>query len=313
MKQTMHKGTYVPFEAALDKALITHGSSMEQFTTEASKLLIRRRMYRADGGAVRDAGSGDAASEQFLALMRKVAQHMIDFSQLDLQDVANFEGYLFFTSCLLGTATLRDQTYRLNLIDDVYIDEAGFICESIFAPLQLKVKASTSESGHLLTADVKSKEATLPWLIMVCAVRPMRALLHESTPSKLIWGMSGIDNSLVSRSAWANRIQSISKAYLGSPRTGHGVYRLMGITCKIYDVRHQFGGITEPGARSALLSHAHRCNTSLETMLVRTVRFTPMYWYCCASSLPLNIVANMCMCVLHCYCLRRLRTTTAVK
>jgi hypothetical protein len=25
--------------------------------------------------------------------------------------------------------------------------------------------------------------------------------------------------------------------------------------------------ITEPGARSALLSHAHRCNTSLETML----------------------------------------------
>jgi hypothetical protein len=42
----------------------------------------------------------------------------------------------------------------------------------------------------------------------------------------------------------------------------------MGITVKIYDIRRQFGGITEPRARSALLSHAHRCNTSLDTMLV---------------------------------------------
>ena len=220
MKETMHRGTFKPFETALDKGLITQGSTMDQFTAEASKLLTRRRQYRADGGAVRDAASGDAASAPFLALMEKVAQHMIDFSQLDLQDVANFEGYLFFTSCLLGTATLRDQTYRLNVIDDVYMDEAGFICESIFAPLQLKVKASTSESGHLLTADVKAKEATIPWLIMICAVRPMRVLLHDSTPSKLIWGMSGTDNNLVSKSAWAFRIRSISKAYLGSPRTG---------------------------------------------------------------------------------------------
>ena len=152
--------------------------------------------------------------------MQKVAKHMIDFSELDLQDVANYEMYLFFTSCLLGTATLRDQTYRLNVIDDVYMDEAGHVCESIFAPLQLKVKASTSESGHLLTADVKAKDATLPWLMMICAVRPMRALLHTTEPSKLIWGMSGVDNTLVSESAWANRIQSISKAHLGSPRTG---------------------------------------------------------------------------------------------
>ena len=220
MKETMHRGTFKPFETALDKALITHGSSMEQFTTEASKLLSRRRLYRADGGAVRDESAGDAASSPFLALMQKVVQHMIDFSQSTLQDVPNFEGYLFFTSCLLGTATLRDQTYRLNVIDDVYMDEAGHICESIFAPLQLKVKASSSESGHLLTADVKSKDATLAWLIMVCAVRRMRALLHESVPSKLIWGMAGVDNNLVSRSAWASRIQTISKAYLGSPRTG---------------------------------------------------------------------------------------------
>jgi hypothetical protein len=46
------------------------------------------------------------------------------------------------------------------------------------------------------------------------------------------------------------------------------VYRLMNITVKIYDVRRQFGGITEPGAKSMLLSHAHKCNTSLDTMLV---------------------------------------------
>jgi hypothetical protein len=220
MRETMHKGTFRPFETALDKALMTFGSSMQQFTEEATKMLTRRRLYRADGRAVRDAGSGDAASAQFLVLMQRVAQHMIEFSDLTLQDVANFEMSLFFTTCLLGTATLRDQTYRLNLIDDVYMDEAGHVCESIFAPLQLKVKASSSESGHLLVADVKSKDATLAWLIMVCAVRRMRALLHESTPSRLIWGMSGVDNTLVSKSAWANRIQSISKAYLGSPRTG---------------------------------------------------------------------------------------------
>jgi hypothetical protein len=45
----------------------------------------------------------------------------------------------------------------------------------------------------------------------------------------------------------------------------------MNITVKIYDVRRQFGGITEPGAKSMLLSHAHKCNTSLDTMLVSTV------------------------------------------
>jgi hypothetical protein len=220
MKQTMHRGTFKPIETALDKALITNGSSMEQFEAHASKLLSRRRLYRSDGAAVRDRAAGDEASAPFLVLMKRVAQHMIDSSDLTLQDVANFEMYLFFTTCLLGTATLRDQTYRLNLIDDVYMDEAGHVCESIFAPLQLKVKASSSESGHLLVADVKSKDATLAWLIMVCAVRRMRALLHESVPSKLIWGMSGVDNNLVSRSAWASRIQSIGKAHLGSPRTG---------------------------------------------------------------------------------------------
>jgi hypothetical protein len=220
MKQAMLNGTYTPFEAALEKGLIVHGSSLKHFIAEASALLSRRRLFRADGAAVRDSAAGDAASAPFLALMRKVVAHMVDVSQLTLQDVANYEMFLFFTSCLLGTATLRDQAYRKNLIDDVYMDENGFICESILEPLQLKVKASASESGHLLVADVKPKQCTLAWLMMVCAVRPMRAVLHATTPSKLIWGMSGSDNSVVSKSAWANRIQVLSRLHLGSPRTG---------------------------------------------------------------------------------------------
>jgi hypothetical protein len=322
MKQAMLNGTYTPFEAALEKGLVVHRSSLKHSIAEASALLSRRRLYRADGAAVRNSAAGDAASAPFLALMQKVVDHMVGVSELTLQDVANYEMCLFFNSCLLGTATLRDQAYRKNVIDDVYMDENGFICESIFEPLQLKVKASASESGHLLVADVKPRECTLAWLMMVCAVRPMRAVLHAAVPGKQIWGMSGIDNSIVSRSAWAQRIQGLSRLHLGSPRTGialckslnlgfqysidvlaeqaarglcsnvylllvevfavalnivllyqsqttgHGVYRLMCITTKIYDIRRQYGGITEPRARSALLSHAHRCNTSLDTMLV---------------------------------------------
>jgi hypothetical protein len=188
--------------------------------TEASALLSRRRLYRADGAAVRDSAASDAASAPFLALIHKVVVHMVDVSELTLHDVANFEMCLFFTSCLLGTATLRDQAYRKNVIDDVYMDENGFICESILEPLQLKVKASASESGHLLVAVVKPKESTLAWLMMVCAVRPMRAVLHAAGTGKQIWGMSGSDNGIVSRSAWANRIKHISLLHLGSPRTG---------------------------------------------------------------------------------------------
>jgi hypothetical protein len=223
MKQAMLNGTYTPFEAALEKGLIVHGSSLKHFITEASALLSRRRQYRADGAAVRDSAAGDAASALFLALMQKVVAHMVDVSRLTLHDVANYEMCLIFTSCLsclLGTATLRDQAYRKNLIDDVYMDEAGYVCESVLKPLQLKVKASASESGHLLVADMTPRECTLAWLIMVCAVRPMRAVLHDTIPGKHIWGLSGIDNSTVSKSAWANRIQVLSKLHLGSPRTG---------------------------------------------------------------------------------------------
>jgi hypothetical protein len=152
--------------------------------------------------------------------MQKVVEHMVTIGKLTLHDVANFEMYLFFSSCLLGTAVLRDQAYRKNLIDDVYMDESGFICESIFAPLQLKVQASASEAGHLLVADCKPREATLGWLMLICAVRPMRVLLDKIAPSKLLWGMGGNDNSLVSKSSWATRIKGLSKAHLGSPRTG---------------------------------------------------------------------------------------------
>jgi hypothetical protein len=149
--------------------------------------------------------------------MQLVIQHMIEVSSLTLQDVANYEMYLFFDSCLLGVATLRDQTYRRNVINDVYMDQAGHINKAIFAPLQLKVAAGVPESGHLLAADVKSKDCTLAWLMMVCAVRPMRAVLHPSKPGDHLWGLSGIDNHLVSKSAWADRI---SELHLGSPRTG---------------------------------------------------------------------------------------------
>jgi hypothetical protein len=220
MMHAMRKGTFEPFKAALEKGLVVHGSTLEHFVCESSALLRRRRLYRADGGAVRDASAGDAASAPFLILMQKVVAHMVQVSRSTLHDVANHEMHLFFTSCRLGTATLRDQAYRQNLIDDVYMDEAGFLNESIFAPLQLRVKASASESGHLLVADVKPRESTLSWLMMVHAVRPMPAVLHDTPPSKLIWGMVGSDNKLVSRSAWANRIQVLSKLHLGSPRTG---------------------------------------------------------------------------------------------
>jgi hypothetical protein len=166
MKEAMLKGTFEHFKAALEKGLIVNGS--EHYVTDASALLSRRRLYRADGAAVKDSAAGDAASRPFLALMQRVVIHMIEVRELTLQDVANYEMCLFFTSCLLGTATLRDRAYRKNLVDDVYLDEAGFVCESILEPLQLTVKASASESGHLLVADMKPKESTLA-LIMVCS------------------------------------------------------------------------------------------------------------------------------------------------
>jgi hypothetical protein len=220
MRQALTNGTFTPFQIALEKGLLANGSNIDAFTKEGSSMLRRRRLYKADGSSVRDARAGDAFSAQFLTLMQLVIQHMIEVSSLTLQDVANYEMFLFFDSCLLSVATLRDQTYRRNLINDVYMDQAGHINEAIFAPLQLKVTAGVSESGHLLTADVKSKECTLAWLIMVCAVRPMRVLLHPSKPVDQIWGLSGVDNHLVSKSAWSNRIKQISKLHLGSPRTG---------------------------------------------------------------------------------------------
>jgi hypothetical protein len=220
MRQALMNGTFTPFKLAIEKGLIANGSSIDHFTREASSMLRRRRLYRADGSSVRDSAAGDAASTQFVALMQLVIQHMIEVSDLTLQDVANYEMYLFFDSCLLGVATLRDQTYRRNLISDVYMDQAGHVNEALFAPLQFKVTAGVSESGHLLTTDVKSKDCTLAWLMMICAVRPMRAVLHPSKAVGQSWDLSGTDNQLVSKAAWANRIKHISKLHLGLPRTG---------------------------------------------------------------------------------------------
>eukprot|EP00953_Heterococcus_sp_UTEX-ZZ885_P006592 4025-Heterococcus_DN1.PRE.1 len=78
MKKAMLKGTYTPFEAALEKGLFVHGSNLKHFIAEASALLSRRRLFRADGAAVRDFAAGDAASASFLALMQKVVAHMVD-------------------------------------------------------------------------------------------------------------------------------------------------------------------------------------------------------------------------------------------
>jgi hypothetical protein len=220
MRQALTNGTFTPFKIAIEKGLLANGSNIDAFMKDGSSMLRRRRLYKADGSSVRDAAAGDASSAQFLTLMQLVTKHMIEVSNLTLQDCANYEMFLFFDSCLLGVATLRDQTYRRNLINDVYMDQAGHINEAIFAPLQLKVTAGVTESGHLLIADVKSKECTLAWLIMICAVRPMRAALHSSKPVEQIWGLSGVDNHLVSKAAWANRIKQISKLHLGSPRTG---------------------------------------------------------------------------------------------
>jgi hypothetical protein len=153
--------------------------------------------------------------------MQLVAKHMVHVNDLTLHDVANFECYLFFTSCLLGTAVLRPQSYRDNLIHDVFMDRDDRINEFFADANALKVQAGLSESGHLLVADVKSKEATLAWLMMVCVIRPMRSLLDKKhEPSKLIWGMGGDDNRTASETTWSNCIQAISELHLGAPRTG---------------------------------------------------------------------------------------------
>jgi hypothetical protein len=182
MKQAMRNGTYTPFEAALEKGLIVHDSSIEHCIKEASSMLRRRRLFEADDSAVKDSTAGDAASAPFLALMQLVVSHMVNASELTLHDVANYEMFLFFTSYLLGTATLRDQAYRKSLLGDVYMDEAGYVCESISEPLQLNVKASASESGHLLVAHEKSKGVhfELAYGGMRCEVNASSAACYNS-------------------------------------------------------------------------------------------------------------------------------------
>jgi hAT family C-terminal dimerisation region len=65
----------------------------------------------------------------------------------------------------------------------------------------------------------------------------MRAVLHDTPFSKQIWGLGGCDNSLVSTSAWANRIQVLSKLHLGSPRTGmHSVLALYSLGRLLFQI-----------------------------------------------------------------------------
>jgi hypothetical protein len=78
--------------------------------------------------------------------------------------------------------------------------------------------------------------------------------------------------SLLLTDGVCNGVHTGQVACLGYFVTGHNVYRLMCIATQIYDIRRPYGGTTEPRARSALLSHAHRCNTSLDTILVRIAR-----------------------------------------
>eukprot|EP00953_Heterococcus_sp_UTEX-ZZ885_P028223 15059-Heterococcus_DN1.PRE.4 len=111
----MLNGPYTIFEAAFEKRLIVHGSSLKHFIAAALALLLKRKLYRADAAAVRDSAAGDAASAPFLALMQRVIARMVDGNKLALHNVTNSEMCLFFTGCLLGTATLRDLAYRLTI------------------------------------------------------------------------------------------------------------------------------------------------------------------------------------------------------
>jgi hypothetical protein len=221
MKDVMRLCVFEPVREALEVALAVKKLDLKYFEEHASALLKNRCMAGADGIFMRDPNAGDAKFASFVEQMQLVAEHMVRDGQVTLHDVANFEWYLFFTSCLLGTAVLRPQSYRDNLINDVFMDSDDRINEFFRDPNSLKVQAGLSESGHMLVADAKSKEATLAWLMMVCIIRPMRSILDQDhEPSKLIWGMSGVNNKVVSDTTWANRIQEISKLHLGSPRTG---------------------------------------------------------------------------------------------
>jgi hypothetical protein len=221
MKQVMRVGVFEPVKDKLEVALAVKKLDLKYFEEHASALLQNRCMAGADGIFMRDPNAGDAKFTSFVEQMQLVAKHMVIDGQVTLHDVANFEWYLFFTTCLLGTAVLRVQSYRDNLIDDVFMHSDGRINEFFRDPNSLKVQAGLSESGHMLVADVKSKEATLAWLMMVCIIRPMRSILDpDHEPSELIWGMSGVNNKVVSDTTWANRIQEISKLHLSSPRTG---------------------------------------------------------------------------------------------
>jgi hypothetical protein len=212
MKKSLRVGIFEPFLEALQEGLEVHGSTLDKFEAEATALLQNRRTFRWDGSAVGDPSKGDVRFAPFLKKMQLVAEYMVTKGELSLHDVANYECYLFFTSCLLGTYVLTPQTFKKNLINDVFMDDNLYIHESFATPL----------SGGLLITDVKSRESTLAWLMMVCVVRPMRFILDNTKPNQLqfIWGMGGDKNTLVSSSTWEKRIAELGRFHLGTPRSG---------------------------------------------------------------------------------------------
>jgi len=145
MVQGMELGTVQPFVEALERAMCECGSSMERFGVEATTLLRRRRMFGADGAVVKDVSRGDAASAPFLALMERVAQHVVEKEGFTVIDVANLDGALLFQSCLLGEATLRDQALRSNLLSGRRVHGR----EGLRVRVHLATVSIEGEGGHL--------------------------------------------------------------------------------------------------------------------------------------------------------------------
>jgi hypothetical protein len=228
MKEAITSGIFAPFRDALKEALELKDLTLEYFTQQATLLLKNRRMAGAGGTRLNDSAKGDAKFKAFTDEMETVAKHMT--KEFNLYDVANFELYLFFVSCLLGTATMRVQSYRMNELNDVFMDEAGYIHELFKDRASFKQQPGPSETDHQLVTDVKPSDSTLAWLMMVCVVRPMRRILtkikHDDDGPKRIWGMGGSNNKVLSEDTWREHIKRIGVLYLGAPNSGTYPFRV---------------------------------------------------------------------------------------
>jgi hypothetical protein len=218
MKAAITSGIFKAFREALEAALKLRGLDSDYFTQQATLLLKNRREAGFDGKRLNDRSKGDARFTAFTDEMQLVAKHMV--KEFTLYDVANFELYLFFVSCLLGTATMRVQSYNKNELNDVFMNEAGYIHEMFKDRASFKQQPGPSETNHQLVTDVKPSDSTLAWLMMVCVVRPMRRLLDPKNDPKRIWGMGGSNNKVLSQDTWSKLIKEIGVPYLGAPNSG---------------------------------------------------------------------------------------------